>query len=332
MKIVVIGSDGIGKIVSPEGVEYTAWSGTAQASGVGLACALSPDDAIYLIPRIGFDIVDEYATFLAQKYEGRLDSSHALTDPRGNNAGHNVTVGEMWEIQLTYRPDPIRLEELPHDVLAEADAIVFNAGCAEMYEGSLIGEVKERFPHLFIYVDVHLNVCYLDHDFVMYYGPWPTWRTDLSAADAVQLNEHEAALMLDTGAPVGISAAYPPAEAIVEILSCGAKRVALTLADRGCIVCDESRHLSFLPAVPIDEVVDSCGAGDAFGGAFLAGLLTGKSTVEAALMGCVTGAATCQCLGYLTPSDLTRDDINATVSRLREEGRCWSHVTPETSP
>lgn len=326
MKVVVLGADGLGKCTTPDGEVYMGWAGTTQGSAAPVACVLPPSDSIHLLGRLGYEVVDDYKTFIAEKYEGRVDCSYLdpMVDPRGNNAGDNVQLGETWAIRLTYRPDPIRFEDLPGDLLAEADALVFNAGVAEMYDGGLIREVKERFPHLFVYVDVHLSVFYLDENLQMQDGSWPTWRVDLALADVVQLNPHEASLMLEREPP-GDYKMYPCADVIDEILSCGAKRVALTLAEHGCVVAAEDRHLWHVPGIPIANVVDPCGAGDAFGGVFLGALLTGSPLVEAAQMGCVAGAATCERIGYLTPSVLTRADIVATVNRLREEGRCWSN-------
>lgn len=64
----------------------------------------------------------------------------------------------------------------------------------------------------------------------------------------------------------------------------GPKTVVVKLGKDGCLV-SENRLITRVPALQVDNVVDTTGAGDAFCGGFLSGVLKGLSAVEAAQMG-----------------------------------------------
>jgi len=89
-----------------------------------------------------------------------------------------------------------------------------------------------------------------------------------------------------------------------ELLELGPKTVAVTLGERGCIVLNEhERHV--VPGFPV-EVVDSTGAGDAFHGGFVYGLLKGYSLEETARFANACGALNCQAIGARASAPLSR--------------------------
>src|SRR6266540_138619 len=90
-------------------------------------------------------------------------------------------------------------------------------------------------------------------------------------SDVLCPNEPETELL--TGRAAG-------AEAATELLARGARSVALTLGDRGCLVVtsDSEVHVGVEPV----EAVDTTGAGDAFVGSLAYFLAAGKSLPEAA--------------------------------------------------
>ncbi|OSP55674.1 adenosine kinase [Pseudoruegeria sp. SK021] len=65
--------------------------------------------------------------------------------------------------------------------------------------------------------------------------------------------------------------------------------VALTRSELGAMVCDGGPVVA-VPAVPVDKVVDSTGAGDAFAAGFLSGLALGQTGEEAAGKGAALAA------------------------------------------
>ena len=74
-----------------------------------------------------------------------------------------------------------------------------------------------------------------------------------------------------------------PAEQVRGFLAAGAKVAGVTLAEKGVMIAtQEQPEPIFLPAFPIANVVDTCGAGDVFHGAFAWAHATGMPVHEAA--------------------------------------------------
>jgi len=72
--------------------------------------------------------------------------------------------------------------------------------------------------------------------------------------------------------------------AAAALQSFGLKTVVIKLGAEGCYLAAPCRSIH-VPACPADAVVDATGAGDAFCGGFLAGLLNGLDPTEAARLG-----------------------------------------------
>lgn len=102
-------------------------------------------------------------------------------------------------------------------------------------------------------------------------------RNLLPAVDIVILNFPEAMQLL------GKSCELDPTQAIAELRSLGPSTVIVTLGADGVVGNDGDRMFSHQP--PPVTVVDTTGAGDTFCGAFVADLVEGESTTDAALFG-----------------------------------------------
>lgn len=79
------------------------------------------------------------------------------------------------------------------------------------------------------------------------------------------------------------------------LLDEGAEIVAVKLGARGCYVTDKNKSYS-IPALKT-KVVDTTGAGDAFCGGFLYGILKGKSLKECGVLGNAVAAYCIGCVG-----------------------------------
>jgi 2-dehydro-3-deoxygluconokinase len=90
-------------------------------------------------------------------------------------------------------------------------------------------------------------------------------------ADILRASQEDATLLYG---------AHEPQAQIEAFRAAGAHEIALTLGAQGCIVGTEDSEAA-LPA-PAVKVNDTCGAGDAFTGAYLAERLSGASPVDAA--------------------------------------------------
>jgi len=78
-----------------------------------------------------------------------------------------------------------------------------------------------------------------------------------------------------------------PKEAIFALWTKGVETVVVKLGQEGCLV-GASGMTAHIPAYSPGSVVDSTGAGDAFGGAFLYGVLQGYPPLQAARLGAIT--------------------------------------------
>ncbi len=85
------------------------------------------------------------------------------------------------------------------------------------------------------------------------------------------------------------------AEGVQALCDMGAKIAVVTLGERGCVVCSDAGVQSF-SAMPI-EVVDTTGAGDAFHGGFMVGLLEGWDVPRIARFASAVGTLNCRYLG-----------------------------------
>jgi ribokinase len=106
----------------------------------------------------------------------------------------------------------------------------------------------------------------------------------LAAVDHLTPNRSEAAVL------TGLAAASTADELLAALRALAPSAVvALTLGEDGVLV-DDGRERVAIPAVHVDRVVDTAGAGDAFSAAYAVAIAEGRTPVEAARSGAVAGA------------------------------------------
>lgn len=89
------------------------------------------------------------------------------------------------------------------------------------------------------------------------------------------------------------------------------------IGSRGSLLAEpESGPITHIPAYPAD-VVDTTGSGDAFCGGFLAGLVSGRSPVEAAAMGTVSASYVVEARGALATMRPAREDRDARLEKVQ---------------
>jgi ribokinase len=139
-------------------------------------------------------------------------------------------------------------------------------------------------------------------------NPAPAAKVDdaiYALCDYVTPNETEAAAL--TGLPV--TNEDEALAAAKDLVRRGAKNVLMTLGANGALLHGaDGTHK--VPGFKVPKVVDTTGAGDAFGGGFAVALSEGKSPVDAVRFGCATAAFSVQKEGT-APSMPTRADIEA---------------------
>ncbi len=97
----------------------------------------------------------------------------------------------------------------------------------------------------------------------------------------------------------------------------GPRSVAVKLGGRGCLLFDRARDAFWeMPAVPV-RAVDTTGAGDAFCGGFLAGLLVTGDPLEAALRGTVSASFVVEGHGALSAMGREPAEAERRLAALR---------------
>jgi adenosine kinase len=122
---------------------------------------------------------------------------------------------------------------------------------------------------------------------VAFSGSDPAWvdlqgdamRAMLARADILFANEQEA---------LGLAEVSDLDEA-VRVLGQRCPVVAVTRGARGCIVSSSGETIT-VPAVPVERVVDTTGAGDSFAAGFLYGVVTGRGPEVSARLGAIAAA------------------------------------------
>lgn len=105
--------------------------------------------------------------------------------------------------------------------------------------------------------------------------------------DSIFPNEEEIALL--TGE-------RDPFENAKRLVSCGVKTAVVKCGANGCVVAD-GRGVRAIPAVPVNECLDTTGAGDSFAAGFLWGLANGWKTDECARFACAAASCTVEAYG-----------------------------------
>ncbi len=149
------------------------------------------------------------------------------------------------------------------------------------------------------------------HGAVTVLNPAPALPVDdaiYALCDYVTPNETEAATL--TGLPVESLADAERAAA--DLVRRGARNALITLGEKGALLhgADGTVHV---PVFPVEKVVDTTGAGDAFNAGFCVAIAEGRSPKEAVRFGCALAGLSVQKPGT-APSMPTRAEIERVLA------------------
>jgi len=254
IELVVLGHVSIDTIVFPDGerVDMPGGAAAAVATSASLAGA-----KVGLVTKIGEDFPREWLEKLAQYVDIK---------------GVQILPGKTIHIWVVYKPDgsvesPVEIgvaknmgeTPIPEEYMK---AKIFHI--APIPPGEQLKAI-ERLEGKMVSLD--FNPTYYED----YLRNRELVRELVSRADVIFPNEREARLI------TGLNDIRKSAE---ELYSWGAKLVVITRGEKGVLVYNGDFHE--FSALPVEGQIDPTGAGDAFAGGFLAGLVKGKG-----LEGCV---------------------------------------------
>jgi len=257
VELVVLGHVSIDTIVFPDGrkIEMPGGAAAAVATSAALAGA-----NVGLVTKVGEDFPREWLQKLAEYVDIR---------------GVQILPGKTIHIWVIYKPDgsvesPVEMgvaermgeTPIPDDYLK---AKIFHIAPIPPEEQL---KAIERLEGKRVSLD--FNPTYYED-----YRRKPDLVRELvSRSYAVFPNEREAKLI------TGFDDVEKAAE---ELYSWGTDLVVITRGERGVLIYDGDFHE--FPALPVEGEIDPTGAGDAFAGGFLAGLVKGKALGECARLG-----------------------------------------------
>ncbi len=258
-------------------------------------------DATFL-SRIGDD---PFRPFLLDSWrKAGLDTSHLVPDDSVNGL-YCISIKPSGERDFTYwRKDSAAshycLADLPEDDFASFDCF-HSSGISQ----ALGDEPREAVQHAYHLARQHRVLTCYD----------PNYRARLWSPSSAEEAFREVLPYLDVvtpSAPEEISlllGARSPQEAIDKLLAEGVKYVAVKLGPRGVLLGWEDTRLG-IEAKDYGPIVDTAGAGDAFVGGFLFGLVHHLDPVSAAQIGVTCASLKCSGRGAIQ-SLPSRDQVQA---------------------
>lgn len=95
-----------------------------------------------------------------------------------------------------------------------------------------------------------------------------------------------------------------PEELVCALVSDGARAAALRMGPEGSLVADADGSVFHVAAAPLAQVADQTGAGNAYCGGLLAGVVKEKPLQEAAAMGAVAASFCVESIGAINPDEV----------------------------
>jgi ribokinase len=143
------------------------------------------------------------------------------------------------------------------------------------------------------------------------HGALPKRLVDLSIPDFVLPSEQELVEYFGDG--------IAPEEGAGRLRSLGARNVVVKLGERGSLVYDEARGAWRIVPIYRTKVVDPTGAGDAFGGGFLVGLVETGDPLQAALYGTISASFVIEGEGGTAALQRSRPEAEARLRELKAQ-------------
>lgn len=252
---------------------------------------------------VGADVYGEFIVDALRRYGTNVDCVNLLPDSESTlvisltdrASGEHVFIGHYGSGREMPYPDQLDGHIAAADILFLSGYTLVEKRIVGMAMRALEQAVRTNTP---IFMDVGPLLEMADQADV---------RWVLRHTDTLFLTEDESPLVID-----GRSGP----EAYDRLLELGPEVVVLKRGPRGCTVLTRDDRFD-VPGFQVHNIIDTVGAGDAFAAAYIAGVLSGLSLYDCALLANATGAAAIQKIGSGTNAP-TCDEVMAVVDAAGE--------------
>ncbi|NIR51408.1 carbohydrate kinase family protein [candidate division KSB1 bacterium] len=230
-----------------------------------LANLAEPETEICPVACVGADFYEQLVDQIKSYKNLRLNGIKRVADR--NTQVNLYYTGPQDRYEVTSAPmPPLGKDEM--SILEDADAVLVNLITGTDVELSALQEFRKNSNAL-IYLDFHSYALGIDEQGRRYYRRPNDWRDWVALVDVLQLNEMEARTL------AGFSSDLPN-ETLTEfgkqILEMGPDVCHITLGQEGTYLfyCnDDQARVKEFEALPVSDVVDIIGCGDAFAAGYL---------------------------------------------------------------
>jgi sugar/nucleoside kinase (ribokinase family) len=264
-----------------------------------LAYLVDPQTWVQPLCHVGEDFYDTIAETL-KRFGANIQLDHLYRMPQPNTQVKLIYRTAETRDEITSPPmPPITAAEIAE--VADCDAVLVNLITGQDIELEALLALNERNQTPLIYLDLHSLALGIDANGKRYYREIPRWQDWLSAIDILQMNEREAATLAGWGENFTQTELRNFGQHLVGdgLLACH-----ITLASSGSLLFyREGKHIchEYSRSLPIAQVVDVIGCGDAFGAAFLAHFVKNRNFLAATNFANKVAGLNCTFIGSLTP-------------------------------
>jgi sugar/nucleoside kinase (ribokinase family) len=265
-----------------------------------------PQKEFDLLKEAGMDISGIHRRKSSREFESRLiydeDGKRVYEPPEGLlgllqryvPSLLSLISGPMWR---SFVP---QAEDIPTAFLQAEGALV----CSSEYQSQ--ARIVEALKG-------HVGVMVLDTPTLVLqpHGTIPKGLADLSIPDFILPSEAELFEYFGDG--------ISPKEGVKRLKGLGARKVVVKLGENGSMVFDETSQDWRIIPVYKTRVVDPTGAGDAYGGGFLVGLVETDDPIQAALYGTVSASFLIEGYGWEDMLGIDRAQAEERLKTLRSQ-------------
>ena len=280
-----------------------------------MADLVGDSDRVYPISRIGAECYEAMRAILDRR--PAVNTRGVAVSPNGTSRNQIRYDGAMEKVeQLTNHIGPISLDQI--EPFLDFDALLVNFIVGDDIALETMEAVRGSASGL-LYLDVH-NLCLgIDAEGYRRRRAPEDWRRWIEMFDVVQMNEVEARLLAGAGNGAATATSGPlaneaaaassvqPLEAEDDFLAFG--RSITALGPSVCIITrgslgpvtvyreDDVIESVVVPSVPVAEMVDTTGCGDAFAAGFVTEYLASKDPARATRLANRVASVNCTVAG-----------------------------------